>query len=994
MIPQKLELTNFLSYRDTAVLNFDGIHLACISGANGSGKSSILDAIIWSLFGRSRSRSDDDLINRLAAIKDEAAEVRFTFSLENNTYRILRRKRLRKSSVLELQISTGDKGWKTLSENKLRETQAAIEKLFKMNYDTFTNASFLLQGKADEFTSRSPNQRKEILAELLGVTAWEHYRELAAEARKFEQGKFALLESRLEDILEELNEESERKAALEETQNRRAVIADKLNLQDKLLNQMRQISAAAGQQKTLVANLRNSVERISRNLDNSKQTYSKRQEERNSYQSIIADAAAIEVKFTAWQIAETDSRSWQEKANIYNRLLQEMQPFELKVAQLRSRLEQQQKQLEERQQQATDALNQRPGLKNRVKSSEDRLDEIKISLEQLAGVQDQLHVARADLQQTIGERRLLQQELDQLHGSERQVKQLEADKTAVSNNKVQAEQRLKSLDSELGSITDQQKVYFESKADLDSILSQQPLLRREMDKLKDRIDRLQENGHQSKCPLCGQPLSEQHRQEVVKELSEEGKERANLWRANAARLSELEVEVPKIEKMLKQKPFLERDRTTQQQRLAQAEAQLVEIDQRVLEWNQTGDRRRLEIKLLLGNDSKFKKQEKLVSELENQLQPGVKLQEEQQTLQREVSNAGAQLAAKDQLISEWKIEGQVLLKDIRKQLAEDAFALEARDALANLQIKLDELGYDPAADEASREKRDTLAGAEARYQDLKQAEAAVKPLENTLSDLEQRIREQEIELEDQQKQFQTAESQLATLRAGIVDMQTTEDQVFQLREEEIAATRQVGAAEQKLAVLEDLRKQRKQIERDKTATSLRMQRIKLLEKSCGRSGVQSLLIEHALPEIEERANQLLDRLTGGDMSISFATQRKLKTRDALSETLDIHIADKDGERPYDNYSGGEQFRVNFAIRLALSQLLAKRAGARLQTLIVDEGFGSQDPQGRQRLIEAINMVRDEFACILVITHIDELRDAFPIRIEVSKSLSGSNIKVI
>jgi exonuclease SbcC len=154
------------------------------------------------------------------------------------------------------------------------------------------------------------------------------------------------------------------------------------------------------------------------------------------------------------------------------------------------------------------------------------------------------------------------------------------------------------------------------------------------------------------------------------------------------------------------------------------------------------------------------------------------------------------------------------------------------------------------------------------------------------------------------------------------------------------------------------------------------------------------LIEHALPEIEERANQLLDRLTGGDMSISFATQRKLKTRDALSETLDIHIADKDGERPYDNYSGGEQFRVNFAIRLALSQLLAKRAGARLQTLIVDEGFGSQDPQGRQRLIEAINMVRDEFACILVITHIDELRDAFPIRIEVSKSLSGSNIKVI
>ncbi|MEJ2747876.1 MAG: AAA family ATPase, partial [Anaerolineae bacterium] len=64
MIPLRLELTNFLSYRDTAVLNFNGIHLACISGANGAGKSTILDAMTWALFGQSRSRSDDDLVNK------------------------------------------------------------------------------------------------------------------------------------------------------------------------------------------------------------------------------------------------------------------------------------------------------------------------------------------------------------------------------------------------------------------------------------------------------------------------------------------------------------------------------------------------------------------------------------------------------------------------------------------------------------------------------------------------------------------------------------------------------------------------------------------------------------------------------------------------------------------------------------------------------------------------------------------------------------------
>jgi exonuclease SbcC len=54
MIPLRLELTNFLSYRDTAVLDFNGIHLACISGANGAGKSTILDAMTWALSGQSR----------------------------------------------------------------------------------------------------------------------------------------------------------------------------------------------------------------------------------------------------------------------------------------------------------------------------------------------------------------------------------------------------------------------------------------------------------------------------------------------------------------------------------------------------------------------------------------------------------------------------------------------------------------------------------------------------------------------------------------------------------------------------------------------------------------------------------------------------------------------------------------------------------------------------------------------------------------------------
>jgi exonuclease SbcC len=130
------------------------------------------------------------------------------------------------------------------------------------------------------------------------------------------------------------------------------------------------------------------------------------------------------------------------------------------------------------------------------------------------------------------------------------------------------------------------------------------------------------------------------------------------------------------------------------------------------------------------------------------------------------------------------------------------------------------------------------------------------------------------------------------------------------------------------------------------------------------------------------------------MSVRFRTQRELKSRDALKETLDIQISDSAGVRDYEMYSGGEAFRVNFAIRLALSEMLAQRAGARLQTLVIDEGFGSQDEIGRQRLIEAINLVKPDFAKILVITHIDSLKDAFPARIEVEKTPQGSRVEII
>ncbi len=247
--------------------------------------------------------------------------------------------------------------------------------------------------------------------------------------------------------------------------------------------------------------------------------------------------------------------------------------------------------------------------------------------------------------------------------------------------------------------------------------------------------------------------------------------------------------------------------------------------------------------------------------------------------------------------------------------------------------------------------------------------------------------------EASQKELST---QLENQQAGLPDLQEAEMDLKNLRLDENNLRQQVGAARQMVDVLEKQRQRRTVINEEIDALKKNIADLKALESAFGKDGIPALLIEQALPEIETQANEILDRLSNGRMSLAFRTEReyKDKKREDKKQTLDILIGDAAGQREYEMFSGGEAFRINFAIRLALSRVLAQRAGARLQTLVIDEGFGSQDAEGRQRLIEAINLVSRDFAKILVITHLDELKDAFPSRIEVQKTPSGSTVEVI
>jgi exonuclease SbcC len=316
--------------------------------------------------------------------------------------------------------------------------------------------------------------------------------------------------------------------------------------------------------------------------------------------------------------------------------------------------------------------------------------------------------------------------------------------------------------------------------------------------------------------------------------------------------------------------------------------------------------------------------------------------------------------------------------------------------LASVDDELKTIGYDAAAHDASRELENTARSAEGEYRALESARAVLQPLEREISEVQSQFESLTIEITHLQQEYDNSLANLAAAEAQAPDLKEVERNYHELLEQENSQRLEVGAAQQKVMVLKDLKVRLKDLTAQREGFARLVGQYKQLERAFGKDGVPALLIEQALPEIEARANNLLDRLSEGNMSVRFATQAQFKDkkREDLKETLDILISDGAGTRDYELYSGGEAFRVNFAIRLALSELLAKRAGARLQTLVIDEGFGSQDAMGRQHLIEAINQVKQDFAKVLVITHIDELKDAFPNRIEVEKTEHGSLVRVV
>lgn len=183
MRPIRLELKGFTSFRDDQAIDFDGLDLFAIAGPTGSGKSSILDAMTYALYGYVDRVGRQ--VGQLVSQGQPRMAVMLEFGVGKDRYRVARSTPARGASRILLERWLEGE-WRQAGEgaDRIREADAMIKQVVGLDYEAFTRSVLLPQGKFAEFLVGDAKDRRNILTELLGLELFERLAKLAGEMKR------------------------------------------------------------------------------------------------------------------------------------------------------------------------------------------------------------------------------------------------------------------------------------------------------------------------------------------------------------------------------------------------------------------------------------------------------------------------------------------------------------------------------------------------------------------------------------------------------------------------------------------------------------------------------------------------------------------------------------------------------------------------------------------------------------------------------------------
>lgn len=271
------------------------------------------------------------------------------------------------------------------------------------------------------------------------------------------------------------------------------------------------------------------------------------------------------------------------------------------------------------------------------------------------------------------------------------------------------------------------------------------------------------------------------------------------------------------------------------------------------------------------------------------------------------------------------------------------------------------------------------------------SELKTKSIEEELAAGSHQLAKQLSQLEELQGLLQAVQA-----TAKSVDLVQAEEQIKKLRQQHQVLRKRLtdtsyslGALAQEGKSLQQAIQKLEQVETELKGLSRQAAIYGQLAKAFSKDGIQAIIIDNIVEELTQVANHWLSQLWAEPVYINFITQKR-NTKGDWRETFELEFHTPTGVSQFEDFSGGEQFRISFAIRLALSVIQAKRMGGEIQLLMLDEVSTSLDPAGLEVFVSIIKRLEKDMK-VLVITHDDKLKEEFEHIITVQKTSGGSTL---
>ena len=1031
MIPLRISLEGFMCYREKQCIDFNGSSLWILWGENAVGKSAVFDAITYALYNEYRGGKSNhkDLINHDA----NKLCVEFDFLLGNVAYRI-RRTCARSGSptraiyLLDESSSDGSRGPAIIPIADTETVQGFeewVRRMIGFTYTTFTSSVLLLQGKNEKLLDVTPQGRFVLLSELIDLSRYERIAKAADQKRGETKVTLDNLETRLQQLPEVTDEQvSVLKAELEQKDaewvQKGTEIEDLTTMLERVRQRMRLLQQKVEEEQILQDIL---------GLLEQEQEIKERYAEWEDLEQVLPSIEKIEEQRRQLREKEQHIMSLENDVQVLDTLIRGLKQSE---GVMREQVDGYGEELRQIQEQKEECLKQQKDLAPLV----ERIEQIENAQKSVLDSEKKLADFRKDIEQAVADAEQRLRALDEASQAlpwlkkvarwrqdlnkallDERLAQEELEKLSVQLQ--EAGQTLEALDEELKSAQQEERQLFELSAQA----------KQKYKATQERLERFEDVATKHVCELCGQIIDQQHahnerkRLQGQQHLEKEQFDTITRQQEEAKKvLLSLEDARDAVQEESKSLTGLFRDNENSRMhahtqvgqyltQLSEAYAALPALYQRCISDNQSV------------NDIDWQ---------ETEYPSPTDLQEIDLLAKQKIAHE-SHLKQLREDCEQWRcvhMEKTLLEAQLKRLLNMTNLeqAREARTCMLTLEKDYTDLQDDEKRIDRLLEQVDLRLGGvhhnllqtetcfQTYREDLKGERATVdeknrlvQALLTTLTTAwqeravtldvqgleELRCRHVElVEYESLYDQLGEAQQSRENCKQRIDELEKhitreykeeamySEDSVQESLKTKKAARQQLAdernSKQVQLALLEGQQKTRSELLDQKREAERRLRVYKLLADLLGRNGLQRNLMNDAEKMIVMYANQTLYNLSHGRMRLELKKDSQRAAPNKIDKALDLVVYDEaTGNQPIsvDMVSGSQKFRIAISLAMAIGKH-TRGNGRGVESVIIDEGFGSLDKAGRDDMILELSQLSQVLSRVIVVSHQEEIASAF------------------